>query len=121
MKNILDKINRADEIQANKVELGTHEVELGIIQDLENLFINYNKESSAFEKIVIEIAGAIKEMQRKKVLTDRFGSEIETKYKTLVKDTNNLGLEVPNQILKNYQTFVNVKKFNSDSFLKYNK
>ena len=31
MKNILDKINKADEIQANKVELGTHEVELGAI------------------------------------------------------------------------------------------
>ena len=34
MKNILDKINRADEIQANKVELGTHEVELGLIDEL---------------------------------------------------------------------------------------
>ena len=119
MKNILDKINKAHEVEATK--LGTHEIELGIIQDLENLFINYNKESSSFEKIVVEIAGAIKEMQRKKVLTDKFGSEIETKYKTLLKDTNNLGLEVPNKILKNYQTFVNVKKFNSDSFLKYNK
>lgn len=37
MKNILDKINRADEIQANKVELGTHEVELGLLDDLNAL------------------------------------------------------------------------------------
>jgi len=38
MKNILDKINRADEIQANleldKTELAKHEVELGLVQDI---------------------------------------------------------------------------------------
>lgn len=38
MKNILDKINRADEIQANKVELGTHEVELALVDDLKKEF-----------------------------------------------------------------------------------
>lgn len=36
MKNILDKINRADEIQS-KVELGTHEVELALIDDLKEI------------------------------------------------------------------------------------
>lgn len=39
MKNILDKINRADEIQANleldKTELGKHEVELASIAELQ--------------------------------------------------------------------------------------
>jgi hypothetical protein len=33
MKTILDKINKADEIQAKKVELGTHEIELGLTDD----------------------------------------------------------------------------------------
>ena len=37
MKNILDKINKADEIQANKVELGKHEVELALIDDLKEI------------------------------------------------------------------------------------
>ena len=46
MKNILDKINRADEIQS-KVELGTHEVELGIIQDI---IAEYQKGISAFQQ-----------------------------------------------------------------------
>jgi RNA 3'-terminal phosphate cyclase len=36
MKNILDKINRADEIQS-KVELGKHEVELALIDDLKEI------------------------------------------------------------------------------------
>lgn len=34
MKNILDKINRADEIQTNKVELGTHEVNLNALEEI---------------------------------------------------------------------------------------
>jgi hypothetical protein len=34
MKNILDKINKADKIQASKVELGKHEVELALISEI---------------------------------------------------------------------------------------
>jgi hypothetical protein len=34
MKTILDKINKADEIQAKKVELGKHEVELALTDDI---------------------------------------------------------------------------------------
>lgn len=37
MKNILDKINKADEIQAKKVELGKHEVELGVLDEINTL------------------------------------------------------------------------------------
>lgn len=43
MKTILDKINKADEIQANKVELGKHEVELAIVDDIKKLQITANK------------------------------------------------------------------------------
>jgi hypothetical protein len=50
MKTILDKINKADEIQASKVELGKHEVELGAIQDLEKLIVNAQKDLDAFNK-----------------------------------------------------------------------
>ena len=50
MKNILDKINKADEIQANKVELGTHEVNLASIQDLEKIIISAQKDLDEFNK-----------------------------------------------------------------------
>ena len=40
MKTILDKINKAYEIEASKVELGTHEVELGLVQDI---LVEYKK------------------------------------------------------------------------------
>lgn len=47
MKNILDKINRADEIQANleldKTELGKHEVELGLKEDALNMVKDFQK------------------------------------------------------------------------------
>jgi len=34
MKTILDKINKAYKIEANKTELAKHEVELGLVQDI---------------------------------------------------------------------------------------
>jgi len=43
MKNILDKINKADEIQASKVELGTHEVELASKYDFKPFKEEYDK------------------------------------------------------------------------------
>jgi uncharacterized protein (DUF3084 family) len=50
MKNILDKINRADEIQANleldKTELGTHEVELTLVAELKKALNEFNKVNS---------------------------------------------------------------------------
>ena len=49
MKNILDKINRADEIQANKVELGTHEVELANFADVKT---QLEKAENEYKKIV---------------------------------------------------------------------
>lgn len=45
MKNILDKINKAYEIQANleldKTELGTHEVELALVDNIKELSKKY--------------------------------------------------------------------------------
>ena len=60
MKNILDKINRADEIQANKVELGTHEVNLASIQDLEKLILSAQKNLETFNKTSTELKSLAK-------------------------------------------------------------
>ena len=49
MKNILDKINRADEIQA-KVELGTHQVNLALLDDVKLYAKNGAKEAVEFKK-----------------------------------------------------------------------
>lgn len=58
MKNILDKINRADEIQS-KVELGTHEVELGAI----DIWITaYKNEASKIAGIKNKIIAANDEL-----------------------------------------------------------
>ena len=51
MKNILDKINKADEIQANKVELGTHEINLGAKEDILKLIQNAIKVAKTNGKI----------------------------------------------------------------------
>ena len=55
MKNILDKINRADEIQANKVELGTHEVELATIKILEDDALRMKKGLDKLKALRLEM------------------------------------------------------------------
>ena len=55
MKNILDKINRADEIQAklelDKTELGTHEVELASLNELKKVISDTKGSFANLEKI----------------------------------------------------------------------
>lgn len=65
MKNILDKINRADEIQANKVELGTHEIELSSIAQLENAIKEAKKEIDFFNKVKSERKTILEEIAKK--------------------------------------------------------
>jgi len=55
MKTILDKINKADEIQAKKTELGTHEVELANIQDLVRLVSEAEKSLANFNSLYEKI------------------------------------------------------------------
>jgi hypothetical protein len=60
MKTILDKINKADEIQASKVELGKHEVELASLDMIVAMLndsnatykkgVDWTKEMEAFTK-----------------------------------------------------------------------
>lgn len=64
MKNILDKINRADEIQS-KVELGTHEVELSSIAQLENAIKEAKKEIDFYNKVESEKNSIFAEIAKK--------------------------------------------------------
>lgn len=50
MKTILDKINKADEIQTKKTELGKHEVNLALVEDLAKLLTRMKAIDSALAK-----------------------------------------------------------------------
>jgi hypothetical protein len=107
MKTILDKINKADEIQAKKVELGTHEVELGSIDNL--------------NKLLEEIKGAgrnIAQTGRKSVsalvnttfpLIDSTRKKIEQAkkdYEIILKQTKDLGIEIPANVTANIKNAI---------------
>ena len=55
MKTILDKINKADEIQASKVELGKHELELSTIKILEEDAVRMKKGLDKLKALRIEM------------------------------------------------------------------
>ena len=46
MKNILDKINKAHEVEATKTELGKHEIELTLVAELKKALNEFNKVNS---------------------------------------------------------------------------
>jgi len=69
MKNILDKINKAYELEANKTELGTHQVHLALLDELKVYAKNtakyaadYKKKSQAIKKNVATLQELLKDV-----------------------------------------------------------
>ena len=69
MKNILDKINKAHEVEATKVELGKHEVQLALLDELKVYAKNtakyaadYKKKSEAIKKNVSTLQELLKDV-----------------------------------------------------------
>jgi len=90
MKTILDKINKADEIQAKKVELGKHEVELALIDDFKKLksetilaqdeaLVSFND----LKSILIKTDNFIKKYLQLSIQLSNIKDELNSKYKEL--------------------------------------
>jgi hypothetical protein len=90
MKTILDKINKADEIQAKKVELGKHEVELALIDDFKKLksetilaqdeaLVSFND----LKSILIKTDNFIKKYLQLSIQLSNVKDELNSKYKEL--------------------------------------
>ena len=66
MKNILDKINRADEIQANleldKTELAKHEINLGSVENLQKYINDRKSIVSSYDKSITKLAGIYRDL-----------------------------------------------------------
>ena len=69
MKNILDKINKAYEVEATKTELGTHQVQLALLDELKVYAKNtakysaeYTKKSAAIIKNVAALQAILKDV-----------------------------------------------------------
>jgi len=65
MKTILDKINKAYEIEANKVELGKHEVELALIDEAKKIVNELTKQSEELGKETLAIISAKERLSQK--------------------------------------------------------
>lgn len=94
MKNILDKINRADEIQS-KVELGKHEVELSVIQDFLNSLEAAQSLYTGAANEVIEVRKSIDPILRKLEMAKSAFGRSEAVGSNTIKQVKELGLELP--------------------------
>jgi hypothetical protein len=100
MKTILDKINRVSDFQSKKTELGTHEIELALNDDL-NKYVN---DSKTFEKSIQEVISNFDNlMKEKNVIQKRSldiygvvsenGNKIISKLTEFEKQAKELGLD----------------------------
>lgn len=94
MKNILDKINKADEIQANKVELASHEVELGMLQDIE-------KEMSIANQGIFKSIDLAKSALKPAQEALRLNKELLVKLQNFTKQVKDLGILSPQKEVEN--------------------
>jgi len=125
MKTILDKINRATEIQAKKTELAKHEVELGTIDDIKRLTTIYaNKISKDYTTIFKEhtdIVNSVKSLQSKSKaayeLYNKSYAEFNKAQQMLKKQTSDLGLDI-NKI-KEYTDLVQLVDDNTRAYKTY--
>ena len=121
MKNILDKINKADEIQANKVELGTHEVELGMVDDFineSNQIIELSKKD--IQKVLDALNSAKFQIE---VLNEvpRRSIDLLKKYNNLEVKSKELGVTLPNNlqnIVKQLQPLSKINTAKLDGLIK---
>jgi hypothetical protein len=98
MKTILDKINKADEIQANKTELGTHEVNLALADDVKKAYTEAiaarKKAFDIMQKIKADTATALKQLNDIKAANQK-ALPIFDRYEAAAKE---LGLALPAEI-----------------------
>lgn len=120
MKNILDKINRADEIQSNKVELGTHEVELALIDDIKKIMDRALSRKSEFQKFSQTVQQQLDNLKVSSNMWNRDLNEAQTLISNLIVKAKEIGVSVPNEIVayekiikegvaetKNYSNIIN--------------
>lgn len=124
MKNILDKINRADEIQANleldKTELGKHEVELALIDDIKKIMDRALSRKSEFQKFSQTVQQQLDNLKVSSNMWNRDLNEAQTLISNLIVKAKEIGVSVPNEIVayekiikegvaetKNYSNIIN--------------
>ena len=120
MKNILEKINKADEIQS-KVELEKHEVELGMIDDFineSNQIIELSKKD--IQKVLDALNSAKFQIE---VLNEvpRRSIDLLKKYNNLEVKSKELGVTLPNNlqnIVKQLQLLSKINTAKLDGLIK---
>jgi hypothetical protein len=98
MKTILDKINKAHEIEANKTELAKHKVNLALADDVKKAYTEAiaarKKAFDIMQKIKADTATALKQLNDIKAANQK-ALPIFDKYEAAAKE---LGLALPAEI-----------------------
>jgi predicted nucleic acid-binding Zn-ribbon protein len=96
MKNILDKINKAHEVEATK--LAKHEVELALLDDLKNQSKNILAEKNKLASIETEFYNQKKKLKSFVEIVQEQSKRLIELTNELKAKTNALGIETPKEV-----------------------
>jgi DNA-binding SARP family transcriptional activator len=117
MKTILDKINKADEIQAKKVELGTHEVELSIVTDFEKAYNEALDMQAKAETNIINYNELAKSIQNVLNQAGQKFLRANAIYQEIEQMSKDLGVE-PSNVIKNKKETISIAIKEIDAYNK---
>jgi chromosome segregation ATPase len=113
LKNVANKLF--------KVELESHKVDLGLLQDLKKLSDAYSSQSNKFNSEVDKIKNAIKSMQTEFISLTEKVSEVDNEYQKARRLALDLGIDLPTEVVAEYKKVLSLLKTDSTLFKEYNK
>ena len=100
MKNIKDRIN-SQLFKAQEIELSAEKVELGMLQDFENLYDLVNKEAN---KTFNDTSMMVKDLQKKASENISLIDRATKKAQLIESKAKDLGLEIPKEVQKKLES-----------------
>jgi predicted nucleic acid-binding Zn-ribbon protein len=107
--------------EAKKIELGTHKVDLGLVDDFNKMSNSFFTQSQKFENAVQKIESNIKEMQTQFIEVQKISSEIDSNYQKVRKSASDLGVSIPVELENDYKRVLASLKNDLATFKTYNK
>jgi len=104
-----------------KTELGKHEIDLGLLQDLKKLSDSYSVQSNKFNSEVDKIKNGIKSMQTEFISLQKKVSEVDNEYQKARRLSIDLGVDLPTEVETEYKKVLALLKTDSTLFKEYNK
>jgi len=117
LNNIFKMISQMEK-NANEVNLGTHEVELGLVEDLKTQFNKYFSVDN-MDVLELEIIDAVKKLNANYVASTKEFEAFDKIYNEFRKKALELGVEIPKDVIQYKDEIFKFMKAATEQHKKY--